>query len=311
MKILVYGGCHAQVISDFLSLSPALEVATVVNYQIIQSQIPFPYTSEELSSFDRFIYSPVLNKPGYNSSELFSSVSRSSSFVYPWLQWNGYFPFTTKSTPFRKDYNWWWDKELAGLKQRCSSFSAFKEVAYSLSFLDPSHILSSVERTTQMLHDREADCDYKLSSIISRLGVRKRLFLTPDHPSSEVYASLLHDIADFLGITKTDRQKQIISSNSSHTFQDDAFLPMLPCVAEALQVEFGLENRFDNRYLFGSPLDFDDFLCMHYIDDYTFRGMKLSQSSAHPSANAVLAESTRADIRSKLIRLKSIAKPFE
>ena len=98
MNVLLYGGCHALVLRNYLEGACPGEVACtlIVNFELIRSGAPFPY--DALGGFDAVVYSPIENKGAYNTAHLDDACRRLGipAIRYPWLEWHGYCPGAAK-----------------------------------------------------------------------------------------------------------------------------------------------------------------------------------------------------------------------
>ena len=266
MKLLIYGGCHAEAlrrIFDKYSLSE-LTVDTLVNFQIIAEKTPFPY--KDLRNFDFILFNPILNQGEYNTSNIEDHCKRFGiPFLrYPWLQWGGYWPEPKKR-------NWGENREwgIFFLKEHSARYSCQSDRAHDESgsferyyeslFEKKSfeHIMErEVEKTTKQLIFREAEggVDFSISTHINENFHKKRLFLTPDHPSIELYKYLVKQIAQALNI-RID--PSFYSSNIE--IQEGIRTPILPGVAAALNLNFSASDWCNKEFLGDSSYSLREF----------------------------------------------------
>ena len=210
MRVLFYGGCHAQVLRQMFATFAEGEhdYQQLTNFTLIAAGQPFPY--DMLPGFEWVVFSPIVNQPGYETAMLPERCRdlgvRSISF--PWLQWNGYFPGIVKGvSPFAADE--WHYPHLIEQARRATSLQAFERRVYE-GFRDAAEgepdsagwVRAAVTETSEHLERLERDCavDLPISGFIAAWRYRVRLFLTPDHPSIALYRVIAADLARHLGI---------------------------------------------------------------------------------------------------------------
>ena len=210
MKVLFYGGCHAQVLRRIFRefADGNHEYHELINFVRIAAGEPFPY--EMLPGFDWVVFSPIVNQPGYNTASLPEHCRglgvRTLSF--PWLQWSGYFPGIAKgASPLGCDE--WHYPHLAEQARRAASLEAFERQVYD-GWRDAAEgepdsagwVRGALAETSDRLARRERECgiDLPVSQFIDATWRRVRLFLTPDHPSIALYRVVAAGIAERLGI---------------------------------------------------------------------------------------------------------------
>lgn len=258
MKVLFYGGCHAEVLCDIFNKYCTTDFtgALITNYRLIERGEAFPY--ESLPDYDAVLFSPILNKGDYNTAHLREACAarQLKTICYPWLQWNGYYP------GLRKYAEQGWAYEL--LAERAKAFSDFE--AYKAWVMqDPfteAEILAMSEQSLLRLREVETSegISLRLSDLVEAHATSQRLFLTPDHPTLFVYKRLARDIARQLGVALADE-----FYDSVRELHPDQFVPILPAVERALGL--GFKARFaqfpalfkDKRY------DFDEWLRTLYF----------------------------------------------
>ncbi|RWX78764.1 hypothetical protein EPK99_09245 [Neorhizobium lilium] len=226
MKIFFYGGCHAQVFARVFREWGSADVCdVVVNYELIASNLPFPY--ERLHNYDAVVFSPINNKDEYNTKyiEDYCNKHGIKSISYPWMQWNGYHPFTEK-------------REFLGLNHW---FPVGHDLEPDQARIE---IVKSAEITTDRLkqHEETNRTNLKISDFILKYYRDTRLFLTPDHPSNVLYRYAVWEISKRLSIDVSHdfyRYEQLL--------QPEIILPIQPAVSAALDLRFEAsdEYRFD------------------------------------------------------------------
>lgn len=264
MKILIYGGCHATALKRILdkySLSE-ISVDTLINFRIIATKAAFPY--DDLKNYDLVLFNPILNRGEYNSTRIEDHCKHHGIpyLKYPWLQWGGYWPEPKKR-------NWGDNSEWGllylkshstrysqpGIQTDEGDFDRYYESLFERSSFD-SIMAGEVEKTTRQLVQREAEggVDFKISSYIKDNFDKKQLFLTPDHPSTELYKYVVRTIADAISI-RID--PSFYSSNIE--IQEGIRTPILPGVAAALNLNFSAADWCNNEFLGDSSYSLREF----------------------------------------------------
>lgn len=273
-KILIYAGCHGKIISDFLSLDKNINISFIQNWEYIRDGIPFPLS--ELKKCDVFIYSPIYNKDNYNTDKILNEISdfHIKSISFPWLQWNGYFPFYKQHGGLisNNSYQWWYCSFLKELALKTSSFQDFCYKSLSDDLIDHETIKNLANDSLNRLStEGESDslCCFNLSNLIRSSYTEEQLFLIPDHPSNLIYQKIFYILAHILNIKLSEDHYKFI--NQSNLFHSDSRVPILPCVSKALNLKF--ENNlndfvFYNKFLFKKPMLMNDFLLLHYDTEH-------------------------------------------
>ena len=212
MKLIIYGGCHANHLANFIKRLAKHEITieTIINFQLIQSNQSFPY--DKIKDIDGFICSPVINKPGYNTKQIIEHCRRKgiATYIYPWLRFDGYFPLIKRVTNgwryalATKQFDHLFDQEdLTSQRQKISEYLQKK--------LTSEYIQGHVEKSINELKKREkaANSDFTLSNYIQSTSSRKPLFFTPEHASNAVYKQIALSIMNKFKI----EEKSINESN--------------------------------------------------------------------------------------------------
>lgn len=266
MKVLIYAGCHGKILKDYIDLGEDFQVEYIQNWALVQSGLPFPY--ESLSGCDLFVYSPVRNKPGYNTQEIIecAELTNQSLFPFPWLQWNAYFPnynhYGNAQQGFSDRYNWWHSGHLLDLAKASTSYHDFKRLALADDLYDRDHIFSIAEKSLGRIYEDEYEIALKVNNYIGHHGYSTRLFSIPDHPSNLVYRSIFDALDRKVGTTRSLPQEEYVSL--SVAYHADAYLPLLPSVCKAFDFNPDDNNLFRNNWKFQNDLGIEDFLLLHY-----------------------------------------------
>jgi hypothetical protein len=292
MKILIYGGCHATALKRILdkySLSE-LSVDTLINFRMIATKAAFPYA--DLKNYDLVLFNPILNRGEYNSTHIedHCKLHGIRFFKYPWLQWGGYWP-EPKKRNWGNSSEWglfFLKKHMARYsslpdgKSQESDFESYYESLFEGSSFD-SIMDSEIEKTTKQLVQRELDggADFKISKYIIENFDKKQLFLTPDHPSTELYKYIVKVISEAIHI-RID--PSFYSSNIE--IQEGIRTPILPGVSVALSLNFSGADWCNNEFLGDSSYSLRDFA------KTTFPGTPVFLASAKNNTRLKMIDST-------------------
>ena len=258
MRILFYGGCHAAAFRRlFERYGVGIEkIDHLTNFRLIREGLRFPYDS--LKAFDWIIFNPILNKGHYNTSHL-EDYCRSNGIKflrYPWLQWEGYYPTARRNCP--EWYAGWWLEGLDRLADSSPSFDHFyAEVMEGDAFAEEA--VRHIDVTTAFLRRSETNADVIISDYILQNFRKKRLFLAPDHATIELYKFLIKEIVSRIGC-KIDQSFYY----STTEIQDVLRMPILPCIARGLKLEF-VGGEFENKLVLGNRIfSLTEYLELHY-----------------------------------------------
>lgn len=259
MKILFYGGCHAaamrRIVDQYAVNVQKAEHLT--NFVLIRENRPFPY--EQLKNFDLVIFNPILNKHDHNTSHLeeYCRDQGIRTLKYPWLQWEGYYPTIRKIGP--SWYSGWWMTGLDEIADEAPDFQDFAGQVFEGTALH-DQALQNLERTSGFLARLEATTDVKILGHVMDRFRDTRLFLTPDHASSELYKYILREIARLSGL-----RLDPAFWHSGQEIQAGIQIPVLPSVARALDLRFAGAGDFQNSLVLGSStLSLTEYLKLHY-----------------------------------------------
>lgn len=273
MRILIYGGCHATAIKRIFDryLLGRHDVSTLVNFQLIRSKIPFPYAS--LAGTDLVVFSPILNQGEWNTSHLEQACGNQGvKFLkFPWLQWGGYWPNARKR--LWGPHGEWCVPRLHELATASPGFEDFYRALFEPSAFS-SLLPGWLEKTTRKLIDNETAgaTDIRISGYISDNFARHQLFLTPDHPSTELYKYLIRELSDRAGL-EIDPGFYHLSTQ----VQEGVRTPVMPGVARALALQFCAGEWAHHDFLGDNTLS-----------------LRQHAMSYHPATPIMLAETTHA-----------------
>jgi hypothetical protein len=257
MRVLVYGGCHAEVLRWCLEEYAGVQADKITNFNLIETGTPFPY--DRLGSYGAVIFNPIFSQTEWNTRHLEEECQRRGIPVvrYPWLEWGGYWPQTRITTT-----GWgklWWCHLLDKVARTSSSFDAFVDRVFEKDTFARA-ASDALAASTKALEYRETwgNVDVPISSYVLEHYKSRRLFLTPSHPANELYFLVLRGIADKLGLridrTLFQRDAQL---------QTGSMLPVLPGVAQHLSLEFPA-GELAHHEIFAGQFDLHGYLALHY-----------------------------------------------
>lgn len=260
MRLLIYGGCHALILKrlvDELGDSPRTRVDLLINYDLVASNQPFNY--DMLKNYDALIYSPIQNKGIYNTSYLDEACASSGvqAIRFPWLEWHGYAMSADKGQFW--GHHGWHFPDLIALGRDFEDEQSFARTAIH-EFPSAQTIRHLFDVTTQRLaaQEIETDCHVRVSGFIGENFRRRRLFLTPDHPTAELYRCVVEQIEALLG-------RRLIPSWSPDMpeLQPEERTPILPRIAAETDLAFTDTSwRCETQPL--GAMSLDAFLALHF-----------------------------------------------
>jgi hypothetical protein len=142
-----------------------------------------------------------------------------------------------------------------------------------------------VEKTTRQLQSREKEggVDLKISDHILENFRKKQLFLTPDHPTTELYKFVVLHIASALGI-RLDPS----FASSRVEIQEGIRTPILPGVADAMGLAFHAADWGNDEFLGEGYYSLRDYART------TFPGMPIRLATARNTTRIKSADSEHA-----------------
>jgi hypothetical protein len=248
MRILFYGGCHGAALRRiFERYGRNIEfIDHLTNFRLIRDKEPFPY--DQVKQFDVICFNPILNKAEYNTIHLeaFCRTNGIRFFKYPWVQWEGYYPTMKRTSPAW--YTGWWSQGLDQLADNAPSFEHFAASVIEGDALR-DETLKHFEKTTTFLRNLESNADLKISDFILNSHQSKRLFLTPDHATIDLYRFMAKAIAREIGIS-IDPSFDVTGQEPQAGLQ----LPVLPSIGRALGLTFSNAGDFENKFILGNAI---------------------------------------------------------
>lgn len=266
-RILIYGGCHAQVIRNVLRRILPLEefdLSLLINFQLIASGVPFPYA--ELHRYDAVIYSPIENHGNYNTLNLRAACAAAgcASICFPWPEWHGYCPGAQKGL-FKGRHQWHYP-QLLPLVEKFSNFENFYDNIVE-NFPDDPTIHKVFEASTAMLRAAEERhrTEVRISDFIAEQFQSSRLFLISDHPSLKIYEKIIAQILSALQLPSD-------VTLGSEEPQGDLRTPIFPRVARLLGLTFSDTEWVDIELLPNKAWDLRTYLRLYYYSDSVILG---------------------------------------
>lgn len=260
MRVLFYGGCHALVLHKVFQKFTDKDVASdyLINFHLIDRQERFPY--ETLGNYDAIVFSPIINQGQWNTTNLLKECVniRLRTIVFPWLQWNGYFPGARKDETSGRNGGWKYDSLLTASDKHTTFDTYYQSILDG--HIDKTDINEHQEICSKVLETKEIDAgaDIRVSKFISDNYARKRLFLTPDHPTTALYKFVVREISQLLDIN-IDRSFYL----SGNELQAGLRLPILPHVKSALKLGF-CDLDYEDRSKFPGIFSSRDYAKINY-----------------------------------------------
>jgi hypothetical protein len=266
-RILIYGGCHAQIIRELLCkvLAPgAFELSLLVNFQLIASGKQFPYA--DLERYDVVIYSPIENHGDYNTDRLREACAAIGChcICFPWLEWHGYCIGAQKGV-FKGRHQWYYP-ELQALAERFIDFDTFYEYAVD-NFPDDRTIDRIFNASTAMIRaaEQKHEMVVRISDFIASHFQANRLFFISDHPSLAVYAEI---IAQILVALKCSPHAALGVEEPQWQLRT----PIFPRVAKRIGLKFHDSDWVDHELMPGESWNLRAYLQLYYYPDAVILG---------------------------------------
>lgn len=249
MKVLFYGGCHANIFKRAFDryAEGEYEFESLINHTLISSGTPFPY--ERLNQYGLIVFSPIRNKSAWNTAHLEEACSclRVKCIKYPFLQWSGYWPMQQRRM--------WGNKHIESashllerLSEKYKSFDEFYEKLFDREIfreIEESWLKSSIQKIRE--YEAVTKVDISIADYIYNNFSNIQLFLTPTHPSTHFYSYIVSQIAQMGGI-KLDPALFY----TSHEFQAGVRTPIIPGIADLLGLKFKSSQWINGAFLPGS-----------------------------------------------------------
>ena len=214
-NIVIYSNCQSKGIRFFLNLVIEGNYEEILNYEYIRHKKELPL--DVIKKADIFIYQPIDKKHGVYSTDpsvsdgVMSHLSPNcKTITFPYIYnsafWgivpHGYGNDIVGNTNHDKKYiN---TEPIKKLKSEGKSFETVTQM-----FLNGEIDFKYKERFDEcikILKEKEEVCDVKVSDFILKYTKNIRLFLTPNHPTTQVYIHCVNQILRKLKINKNLEQ---------------------------------------------------------------------------------------------------------
>lgn len=247
MRVLFYGGCHAQVLCDiFRTFGTRDDVSydQLVNFKLIAKQDWFPY--DDVAAFDLVVFSPILNRAQFNTSHLveFCRARGIATLSYPWLEWRGYFPGIRKDDTFFGCKQWNY-RALHALALESTCMERFRAACLEDASALGAEPDGDAETRELALREQNSGAEIEVAPFVAENYRRARLFLTPDHPTGVLYAYVARRIAEATGLA-------LRAGFDADGFEPQLGIkvPIFPAVARRLALDFS-DSSYQNAEIFG------------------------------------------------------------
>ena len=301
MKFIIYGGCHANHIGNALKekivQKENVDIKTIINFQLIKSKKAFPW--QDINDIDGFICSPVNNKKGYNTKEIleYCRSRKIKTFVYPWLRFDGYFPF------IKRVMNGWKYNICLNKNLNCEEDTPDKQRIQIESFLaknlSQNKISNHIEKCLADLKYREktSNADFILSEFIENNLKDELLFFTPEHACNAVYDVLVKSIINKFDLTSKYLDEFLTPTEQNNEVQSRFRVPILKEVSEYL----GISDR--NHLYYNSIISPKTKI---YLEDYLLTCVNKNSGICKAKQNTFLSSSDQ--INASQLQYSSILK---
>jgi len=222
LKVLIYANCQGSGIEKFIfpEISKHMDVSISheVNYAAITggygesnvSNLPEDFMSK-IQEADVFIYQPIAEKHGVLSTNKLVKYSITNflpenclSISFPYAYNNALWPVFSEGKSIKID---------SLLLKAAKNSSSEKEL---ISLYNSGNIrfefYDRFETTSQILEEKESYCDVKISKYIRANVNKKRLFLTQNHPATDLFIEMSRQVI------------KIVSKNLGFNFDEQNYV---------------------------------------------------------------------------------------
>jgi len=209
-KCILYGNCQATVyLYNKLIITPHFynlyEIISYVNHDRDQVKKLKVIDIYELKNCDLFIYQPLAESHGvYSTNNILKFIKNTCIKIsFPYLYNSSFYTvyFEDASTRWTTEtlVNCGW-KNIILLINRGSTLNKilnlFDEGKLDFYFQERFNIC------LELLKEKEKNCTIKVSNFILSNYLKKRLFLTQNHPSDFLNTFIINEILDHIGLKK-------------------------------------------------------------------------------------------------------------
>lgn len=209
-NIVMYANCQSKGIEICLNDIIEATFYHLVNYEYISEKKILPI--EMLKNADVFIYQPIDPKHGIYSTD--STIENSictylsphcKKISFPYIYNSAMWPFVPEETvSYINDI----DKDTRNKKYRdVESIQKLKEAGFSSDEIKEKYMNGEIDfeyqkrfnRCMSILKEKEKICDVKISNFIENNIHNFKMFLTQNHPTTQVFIHCANQILKILG----------------------------------------------------------------------------------------------------------------
>ncbi len=191
---IIYANCQGTALGHFLNKNPVFQseyqVEYLVNYLMIDEKKEVPF--DLLQKADLFIYQPTDEKHGVYATDNLLLYLKDTCHVisFPYIYNNSFWPF------FKIDQKIVNAEPIIDLLE--SGASAIEIVLKFFSLRIDFNFQNRFQKTMQLLLEKEAATTVKVSDYILENYKKERLFLTHNHPSTQLLVHCVNQILSIL-----------------------------------------------------------------------------------------------------------------
>lgn len=193
---VIYANCQGGGIQKFLEHHPSFSEKFlchhISNFGSILESKPLPY--DLLSQASLFIYQPVSTKHGcYGTKKIISCLPpQCKKISFPYIYNNALWPFFEEGDKIigREPVDLLFAKGI----------SLRKAIKLLLQLELDFNFSSRFNQTMDILKDKEAETDVKISEFIIANLQEARLFYTQNHPTNEIFICCANQLLNLLGL---------------------------------------------------------------------------------------------------------------
>lgn len=214
-NIVIYSNCQGKGINFFLKVAIEGNYEHIINYEYIREKKELPI--DVIKKADIFIYQPIGAKHGVYSTDpnvnnnVMSHLSPNCKVVsFPYIYNSAFWAFVPHginndivgNTNHNKNYlN---TEPIEKLKAEGKSLETIIQM-FLHDDIDFEY-QRRFDECIKILKEKEEVCDVKVSNFILKNAKIVRLFLTPNHPTTQVYVHCVNQILKKLKIDKNLQQ---------------------------------------------------------------------------------------------------------
>ncbi len=267
LKCTLYGNCQMKVVYDYLTKKhpERYECTLVINYKTIFDSNLLPL--QQLQQADIFIFQPLHGHGRIDTDYIRANYLKSSCrcISFPYIFFSGYFPDYVDD---RNNIRTISDKCPFGIygygHQKIIDFIALGlaphhilELSERDDLFSPGELYGNLERTLEILREKEKETDVKLSDFIKKNFRKYRLFHTVKHPTNVLLKELFKQLLPLLGLRSKNIDSDPFFSREHLTFETTDII--YPSVAKILNLHFTASHALRG---------YEEVSCTEYINGY-------------------------------------------